>query len=78
MDSSARAQPLYNLRRRYWVPLIRAGLHSAIAGSKRNFVLGDYMRSEHIDSLAAELLVNIYLGVGDATLGAPTASARAF
>ena len=34
------------------VPLIRAGLHSAIAGSKRNFVLGDYMRSEHIDSLA--------------------------
>jgi len=52
MHSSAQVQPLYNLRRRYWTPLIRTGLHSAIAGSKRNFVLGDYKRSEHIDSLA--------------------------
>jgi len=58
--------------------LIRAGLHSAIAGSKRNFVLGDYMRSEHIDSLAAECRVNIYLGVGDATLGIDRVGAHAF
>ena len=56
---------------------MRAGFYSAIGGSKRNFVLGDYTRVEHIDSLATECCVNRSRGPGDTTLGTDTSVSAA-